>query len=74
MHLLLLSRALSFIHSSSILISPFGLFFLLSFSLSQDGTTTLYLVAQNGQLEIVKLLLDRGADVNEAVEVKQAST
>jgi ankyrin repeat protein len=35
----------------------------------QDGATPLYASAQNGHLEVCKLLLDKGADVNKANNV-----
>ena len=37
--------------------------------LSQDGVTGLYKAAQNGHLEVVRLLLDSRADPNRADEV-----
>ena len=35
----------------------------------QDGRTAIIQAAQDGHLEVVKLLLDKGADVNKADEV-----
>ena len=37
----------------------------------QDGSTGFILAAQNGHLEVVKLLLDKGADVNQATKVSE---
>ena len=41
---------------------------------SQDGFTGLYQAAQNGHLEVVELLLDKGADVNRTDKVKPTRT
>ena len=41
-------------------------------SLSQDGTTALHLSAHNGHLNIVKLLLDKGGDVDISDKVNRA--
>ena len=37
-----------------------------NYYLLQDGTTSLFIASQEGQVEIVKLLLDRGASVDKA--------
>ena len=37
---------------------------------TNDGTTALWIASQNGHKEIVKLLLEKGADIN----VKQTAT
>ena len=42
-------------------------------SLSQTGITSLYMAANTCHLEVVKLLLDKGADVNRAKEVHSSS-
>ena len=39
------------------------------FSLMQDGTTPLYMASQNGHEGAVKLLLDKGANVNQQDKV-----
>ena len=36
----------------------------------QDGSTALYMAAQNGHREVVELLLQHGADVNAEDEVR----
>jgi ankyrin repeat protein len=35
----------------------------------QDGATPLYVAAQNGHLEVCKMLLDKGADVGKGMNV-----
>ena len=42
---------------------------MLSLSLSQAGITALLIAARYNHFEVVKLLLDKGADVNKADEV-----
>ena len=41
---------------------------------SQNGWTGFILASQNGHLEVVKLLLDKGADVNKADKVNEIPT
>ena len=39
----------------------------------QDGYRALYIASQNGQIEVVKLLLDRGADIGAKTNVSHIS-
>ena len=40
----------------------------------QDGATSLFIASQNGHLEVARLLLDRGADANAAIQVDRPHT
>ena len=40
-----------------------------NYYLLQNGVTSLFIASQNGHVEVVKLLLDRGASVDKAKEV-----
>ena len=39
------------------------------FSLTQDGSTPLYIASQNGHFDVVDVLIRNGADVNMASHV-----
>ncbi len=39
------------------------------FFLSQDGTTPVYMAAENGHTEALRVLIGAGGDLNKAIEV-----